>query len=277
MRRTLNGLMVLGLVAVLSTATLPTPASADDSPSVARVATVAVDGSDSLLPPSSDPAQWGGWGAWGGWPWWAGRPLWQISAMTNFTWPWFGGWGFSFPGWGNTLGSSQSIAAGGMSPWAPSAAAPASEPAATVDASADNPTAGATVSQWMMPGHLGETPEQHAQHMAQMTAQHAAQMAGACSCSGMPSFGSLPASGTTPSWGMSPFWGGLGGWPWWAGRPLWQISAMTNFTWPWFGGWGFGFPGWGNAWGGWSNQPTNPWSLPAAAPTAPSAATAPVQ
>ena len=84
MRRALDVLVVLGVLAVLFTTAAPSPAYADDSAVLPRVATtVSVDGPDSLLPPSSAPAQW-----WGGWPWWAGMPLWSISALSGGTWPW---------------------------------------------------------------------------------------------------------------------------------------------------------------------------------------------
>ena len=118
MRRALDVLVVLGVLAVLFTTAAPSPAYADDSATLPRVATVAVDSPDSLLPPSGAPAQWWG-GGWGGWPWWAGMPLWSISAVSGGTWPWApwywtpqwwtyvalanssGGWPFSggFGGW----------------------------------------------------------------------------------------------------------------------------------------------------------------------------------
>src|SRR5579884_1992380 len=88
MRRALDVLLVLAMLAVFISTANPSPAYADDTASLSSVATFSVDGPSSLLAPSSEPAQWwGGWG-WGGWPWWAGMPLWQISAMTGYTWPW---------------------------------------------------------------------------------------------------------------------------------------------------------------------------------------------
>src|SRR5580765_1406785 len=121
MRRALSVLLVLGLFTLSFMVATPTSAAADDSGTLARVATVSVDGSDTLLPPGELPAQWWGpwplgfwgagwpsWGAWGGWPWWAGMPLWQISAQTGYTWPWWpGSWGFGGPGgggWGSPGG-----------------------------------------------------------------------------------------------------------------------------------------------------------------------------
>src|SRR5688572_8506214 len=122
MRRALNVLLVLGLLAVFSTSASPTPVHADDSATVARVAIVSVDSSESILLPSSKPNWWG----WGGWPWWAGMPLWQVSALSGGTWPWFSTWtpswwgawpsswasGGGWPSWGSSWGSW-----GGFSPW----------------------------------------------------------------------------------------------------------------------------------------------------------------
>ncbi len=63
-----------------------------------------------------------------------------------------------------------------------------------------------------------------------------------------------PYSGTTGWWGAGwPYWGGGASWPWWGGMPLGQISALTNYTWPWYSWWGAGYP-WGFGgwpWGGW--------------------------
>ncbi len=108
MRRLLPALVLLGVLAILLAGFHPIPAYADDTlvGIPASLATAPVAGADSLLPISSAPAHWwGGWG-WGGWPWWAGMPLWQISALTGFTWPWSSGWwwpwysGWWWPWWG---------------------------------------------------------------------------------------------------------------------------------------------------------------------------------
>src|SRR5579884_2960683 len=115
MRRALDVLLVLAMLAVFISTANPSPAYADDTASLSSVATFSVDGPSSLLAPSSEPAQWwGGWG-WGGWPWWAGMPLWQISAMTGYTWPWWSGFGWG--GFGPWAGWGGMPSWGGMSGW----------------------------------------------------------------------------------------------------------------------------------------------------------------
>ena len=128
MRRAVEVLLVLALLAVSFTLVGPSSAHADDTLVLPTIAIVSVDSPDSLLTLGSEPARWGwgGWGwGWGGWPWWAGRPLWQISAMTGFTWPWWsgpvwggwpagGGWG-GWPSWGGISGMGGMPGMGGMS------------------------------------------------------------------------------------------------------------------------------------------------------------------
>jgi hypothetical protein len=122
MRRVLTLLAVIGVVGVL-TGSQPVAAFADDGAAAPSSGLVMTSGAGlaSLLPSESRPADWGtgcgcaapaasGWGpsagaSWGNpfWPWWAGMPIWQISALTGGTWPWYGGWGGGLPGWGGSM------------------------------------------------------------------------------------------------------------------------------------------------------------------------------
>ncbi|MBX5490696.1 MAG: hypothetical protein IRZ14_06020 [Chloroflexi bacterium] len=77
---------------------------------LSSIATSTANGG-TLLSVQNEPAQWVGvcvigvpspcnapiwWVSWS-WPWWAFRPIWEISALTGFTWPWWSGWWWPWP------------------------------------------------------------------------------------------------------------------------------------------------------------------------------------